>query len=133
MFDMKKYKIPSIGILMCMLIIILTSVVTAQEAQPYQYARPYQNAFNHDRRRFNVPYSGSSGFASDNGDLIKFPDDSLIRGSSDGYSFNDRHKKDYSRNADCCGHSQRSVEVSWSYAIVNCFTSNSRNISTASF
>lgn len=132
MFDMKKYQIPPIGILICMLIIILTSVVTAQEAQPYQYARPYQNAFNHDRRRLNVPYSGYDGFTSDNSETIKFPDDSLIRASNDGYNFNDRHKKDY-RNDDCCGHSQRSIEVSLSYAMVYYFTLNSRNIFTTSF
>lgn len=105
---------------MCLTVIVLTDIVRAQQALPYQYApQPYQNAFNYDRRRLNAPNVGGFG-----GDAIKFPDDSSfaptlngqrIHGTSEQYNFNARHKKDMmiqndgTQNDD---HSHRSNEVS---------------------
>lgn len=95
MFKVKQYKLEMFGICMA---IVLAGVVIAQEAQPYQYTPPYQNAFANDRRRYNVPYDGYNGYDANYGDTVRFPDDgmspvSLIHGISDD-KFNERHKKD---------------------------------------
>lgn len=119
MFYVKSYKLPMLGILLCLIVIALCDVVTAQEALPYQLTWPYQNAFNHDRRRLNAPYSGfSAALSSGNGDLIRFPDESmspvsLVRSLNDENDFNERHKKDNKphNNGDEI-HQQKPKEVS---------------------
>lgn len=92
------------AIWMWCIVIGLMCVVTAQEAQPYQYTPPRYNAY--DRRQFNAPYSGygAASLTPGHGDLIRFPDDgmspvSLIHSSADGNQFNERQKKD-NRNLD---------------------------------
>lgn len=107
MLEVKQNKLQMFGI--CIVVIVLAGAVMAQEAQPYQYTPPFQNAFSNDRRRYNAPYNGFSD-ASSNDDAIRFPDDgmspaSLIRGFSDENSYNERRKKDNR-------YSQKSNEVS---------------------
>lgn len=103
------------GILLCLVVIALCGVVTTQEALAYQYTPPRQY-FTQDRRRL-PSYNGFNAAASvpGNGDLIRFPDDSmspvsLIHSVNDQNNFNERHKKD-SRNSDE-SHHQQSNEVS---------------------
>lgn len=110
MIEVKQNKLQMFGI--CIVVIALSGVVTAQEAQPYQYTPPFQNAFTNDRRRYNEPYNGfnDASLPSNGGDAIRFPDDgmspvSLIRGFNDENNFNERHKKDNR-------YSQKSNEVS---------------------
>lgn len=81
----------SIGILVCLVVIVSANSVHGQLAQPYQYApQQYQNAFNQDYRRYNAPYSGYSAASSSpygSGSIV-FPDDTNL---------NTRHKKDMNR------------------------------------
>lgn len=120
MFKVKQYKLEMFGILICVLVMALCGVVTTQEALPYQYTPPYQNAFTHDRRRFNAPYNGYNGYnaAPVSPVNIRFPDDgmspvSLIHGVNNENILNERHKKD-NRNSDEYSSSQhpKSNEVS---------------------
>lgn len=104
------------GILLCLVVIVLCGVVTTQEALPYQYTPTRQYAFTHDNRRRLPAYNGfNAASLSGNGDLIRFPDDSmspvsLIHSVNDQNNFNERHKKD-KRNGDE-SHHQQSNEVS---------------------
>ncbi|XP_031627659.1 uncharacterized protein LOC116343618 [Contarinia nasturtii] len=118
MFDVKNYKLKMFAILLCLMVIALCGVVTTQEALPYQYERPYQNAFNHDRRRYSAPFSGfnAASSLSGNRDLIRFPDDGMspvnqVSSLTDENIFNERHKKDNKPNHDDESHHQLSNEV----------------------
>lgn len=111
MIAVNEIKMQLIGTLICLVVITLASVVTGQQAQPYQYPSPYQNAFNHDRRSYS-PYSGfrASSLSPNNGELVRFPDAHLTpmsaaHGIANQNAFIGRHKKDMSRN-------DRSSEVS---------------------
>lgn len=111
MIALNKIKIQLIGTLICLVVITLASIVTGQQAQPYQYPSPYQNAFNYDRRAYS-PYSGfrAASLSPNNGESVRFPDAHLspmssAHGINNQNAFIGRHKKDMSRN-------DRSSEVS---------------------
>lgn len=121
MIQVKKYEIQqTVIMLLSLTVILLADLVRAQQAAPYQYGpQPYQNAFNYDRRRVNVPY-GSFG-----GDSIKFPGESSfapsssalnsrVHGTNEQYNFNARNKKDMIQNdgTHYDSHVHRSNEVS---------------------
>lgn len=114
MFEVKMNEFQMFGILLG---VTLCGVVTTQEALPYQYTPPYQNAFNHDLRRYNAPYGDFNvASMSSNGDLVRFPDDgmspvSLVDSTNVENNINERHKKD-SRDFDE-SHLQKTNEVSW--------------------
>lgn len=101
MIEVKQIKIQLTGMLIC-LVITLASVVTAQEAQPYQYTPPnYRNTFNQERRGYTA-YGGFRAPASlspFHGESVKFPDGSLspmssVHGYNDQSKFIERRKKD---------------------------------------
>lgn len=104
------------GILLCFVVIALCGVVTTQEALPYQYTPPREYAYTPERRLRLPSYNGfDAASLSDNGDLIRFPDDSmspvsLIHSVNDQNNFNERHKKDNRYGDD--SHQQQSNEVS---------------------
>lgn len=105
MIEVKTIKIQSIGIVMCLLVFMLASVVTAQEAQPYQYTPPnYRNSYNYERRGY-TSYSGfrAPSLSPYHGETVKFPDDTLspmspVHGYNDQNQFIERHKKDMHRS-----------------------------------
>lgn len=113
MFEVKMNKFQMFGILLC---VTLCGVVTTQEALPYQYTPPYQNAFNHDLRRYNAPYGDFNvASMSSNRDLVRFPDDgmspvNLVGSVNIENNFNGRRKKD-NRDFDE-SHLQKTNEVS---------------------
>lgn len=115
MFKVKQYKLKMFGILICFIVIALFGVVTTQEAQPYQYLPPYQNAFNSDRRRYNSPYNGydAASLSPSNRDLVRFPDDGMspIRSNNENI-LNERHKKDNRNYDENSSLNQKSNEVS---------------------
>lgn len=115
MFEVNNYKLQMFGILLCLVVVALCGVVTTQEALAYQYTPPRQYAFTQDRRRLPSYNGFNAASVPDNGDLIRFPDDSmspvsLIHSVNDQNTFNERHKKD-NRNGDA-SHHQQSKEVS---------------------
>lgn len=114
MFQVNNYKLQMFGILLCLVVIALCGVVTTQEALAYQYTPPRQY-FTQDRRRLPSYNGFNAASVPGNGDLIRFPDDSmspvsLIHSVNDQNIFNERHKKD-NRNIDE-SHHQQSNEVS---------------------
>lgn len=108
---------------MCLVVIALASVVTAQQAEPYQYAPPQLNEFNYDRRYSSYRgFSGASPSSPRNSDVIRFPEMSpanVYDGSSDGNTFNERHKKNNRDVDESSSHFESSNEVSVLYAIVS--------------
>lgn len=121
MFEANRFKLQMFGISMCIVVIALASVVTAQHAEAYQYAPPPQsNDFNYDPR-YSSTYRGfnSASLSSSqprNSDVIRFPEMSpaaVVSGSTpDENVYAERIKKNNKNDDERSSHLERSNEVS---------------------